>query len=197
VRRADARLWENLDGRCPMRKSSGPSVGGIVIVLGVAVLTLVARAAEAVVVCQSARREDKIRMRPGSCRGNEVMVVDLANVARGPKGDVGPKGDPGPRGEKGEAAECSCTPPDDPNDAPVWMALREACVQCEPCDAPTLEDLVSDLTSRGVHVLASGRTGSSVCAACGCPTGNVYLVLVPANERALLQGVDWFAWTGP
>ncbi len=81
---------------------------------------------------------------------------------------------------------------------PIWMARGDGCFQCEPCETPSLGETVEALRGSGFEVLDAALVSVIVCNACHrCPTGRVYLVLVPPDDAAILAGRGWIEWDGP
>jgi len=88
-----------------------------------------------------------------------------------------------------EKSPCPPLPPD-----LIWMALADHCAQCEPCHAPPVEDVVEGLERIGIAVAEWGYGYIGVCAACGCPSGRLYAVLVSADDAERLKLDGWALW---
>jgi hypothetical protein len=79
----------------------------------------------------------------------------------------------------------------------VWMSRPDGCVQCAPCNAPSLEDVVRELEESGIDVEGSSFIHLLTCLACDvCPSGRQYLVLVPVSDVASLASMGWTRWVG-
>ncbi|MBN1419357.1 MAG: dockerin type I repeat-containing protein [Planctomycetes bacterium] len=79
----------------------------------------------------------------------------------------------------------------------VWMARADGCVQCEPCVAPEIEQVVADLEEIGVLVVEWKYVYVPVCMACHvCASGRLYAVLVPEDDVRLLKPGGWTIWEG-
>jgi len=87
-----------------------------------------------------------------------------------------------------------CTP--EPVDVPeAWMARADGCMQCEPCGAPELREVVAELFDAGISVLDSQLGFVPVCLACTvCASGRYYLVLVPEDDAEELVARGWEPW---
>jgi cysteine-rich repeat protein len=78
----------------------------------------------------------------------------------------------------------------------TWMARIDGCRQCQECEPPSLETAVRRLADQGIDVLASRVGHVGVCAACGCPSGRVFVVLVTLRDASTLTEQGWFVWEG-
>jgi hypothetical protein len=85
----------------------------------------------------------------------------------------------------------------DPPPATVWMIQPDGCRQCTDCLTLSLEDVVDDLLRRGFHVANSGFVFVPVCAACTCPSGRNYAVLIPSSQVEELAALGWSPTTEP
>jgi hypothetical protein len=85
----------------------------------------------------------------------------------------------------------SCDP-GGPGGQALWMFLPDGCMQCEPCNALSLKEMVQNLIATGIDVLEFKEGGTIVCEACSvCPSGRVYLVLVNPRDAEFLKGIGW------
>jgi ferredoxin len=74
----------------------------------------------------------------------------------------------------------------------VWMQKADGCVQCEPCTAPSIDEVVQGLELADIEVFESGIGQLAACEACHvCPSGRVYRVLVAENDVPELEQHDW------
>ncbi|MGH9362080.1 MAG: hypothetical protein ACRD2T_09195 [Thermoanaerobaculia bacterium] len=72
----------------------------------------------------------------------------------------------------------------------------DGCRQCEPCAAPSLEEVVQSLEEGGIEVLASGVAHLAVCLACTCPSGRFYVVQVGLEDAEAIAGQGFTPWKG-
>jgi hypothetical protein len=93
-----------------------------------------------------------------------------------------------------ESPDCDGLPIDE--EGLVWMGRPDGCVQCQPCEAPSLEVVVAELETAGIDVRKSGFGFLAVCAACTCPSGRFYLVRVHETFVEALQVRGWSRWMG-
>jgi hypothetical protein len=92
---------------------------------------------------------------------------------------------------------CEESPCPSPGEPLEWVAIPDGCMQCQPCFAPPLEDVVAALEARGISVFESKYAGMNVCMACDvCPSGRLYAVLVSSSDAAILTKEGWMAWKG-
>ncbi len=80
---------------------------------------------------------------------------------------------------------------------PIWMGRGDGCVQCSPCEPVSLEGVIAEIEAQGIEVLLSTEVRLNVCAACGCPTGRFFAILVPVSERPILEGLGWSVMDEP
>ena len=73
----------------------------------------------------------------------------------------------------------------------VWMGKPDGCMQCVRCDA-TLPGVLAELETLGVTPFEA-REGwpFAVCAACGCPAGRYFFVLVNSGDVPPLEATGW------
>jgi hypothetical protein len=81
---------------------------------------------------------------------------------------------------------------------PIWVERPDGCMQCDPCPAPTLEELVQQLEEMGIDVIEATELQYAVCEACHvCASGRSFAVLVPPSDAKTLLSSGWIESTGP
>lgn len=74
----------------------------------------------------------------------------------------------------------------------VWLAKPDGCVQCQPCRAPSLQEVVAALAADGIRVHRAAEHHVPVCAACVvCASGRGYAVQVERAQVDALVGAGW------
>ena len=82
------------------------------------------------------------------------------------------------------------------SDAPVLLASHTGCMQCETCVAPDLTFISEALSQQGIVVLNARMDQAATCGLCDvCPSADVYVVEVSADDVALLRRQGWFGWS--
>ena len=116
-------------------------------------------------------------------------------------GDPPPAPYPGCGSARAEVPSLGCEnpictgPPIEGDD--IWMGRADGCVQCEPCDAPSLATVVAEIEASGIPVEDSGFGFVAVCLACTvCSSGRFYLVLIPEAFQQALETRGWAPWEG-
>ena len=81
---------------------------------------------------------------------------------------------------------------------PIWMGRPDGCKQCQECQAPDLDVVVTELEAIGIEVLESRWGHEIACQACDvCPSGRLYLMLVSPADLPALEARGWRRILGP
>ncbi len=93
-----------------------------------------------------------------------------------------------------ESPTCNAGAGDD--DATVWMALSDGCLQCSPCPNREIEEVVGELVAEDIEAFDATYGYLDTCLACDCPSGRYYLVRVTGADAARLEEQGWRQWGG-